>query len=74
MLELLEKKFRHSFFVKNFILDVWQGSEYASKHHCVKSVRICSFSGPYSVQMREITDQKNSEYRHSSRSAHSNLH
>ena len=31
-------------------------------NHCVKSVRIQSFSGPYSVQMRENTDQKNSEY------------
>ena len=30
--------------------------------HCVKSVRIRSFSGPYSVQMRENTDLKNSEY------------
>ena len=28
---------------------------------CVKSVHIQSFSGPYSVQMRENTDQKNSE-------------
>ena len=32
--------------------------------HCLKSVRIQSFSGPYSVQMRENTDQKNSEYGH----------
>ena len=47
--------------------------------HCVKSVRIRSFSGSYfpeiglktaqhSVQMRENTEQKNSEYRHFSRS------
>ena len=36
--------------------------------HCVKSVRIRSFSGPYSVRMREYTDQKNSEYEHFSRS------
>ena len=52
--------------------------------HCVKSARIWSFSGPYfphsdwirrdthispySVRMRENTDQKNSEYRHFSRS------
>ena len=28
--------------------------------HCVKSVRIRSFSGPYSVRMRESTDQSNS--------------
>ena len=46
--------------------------------HCVKNARICSFSGPYfsafglsmqskfpySVQMRKVTDQKNSEYGH----------
>ena len=36
--------------------------------HCVKSVRFWSFSGPYSIQMRENTDQKNSEYGYSSRS------
>ena len=55
--------------------------------HCVKSVRIWSYSGPhsafsrtlnefgeifgispYSVQMRENTDQNNSEYGHVSRS------
>ena len=33
-------------------------------HHCVKSVRIRSYSGPYSVRMRENTDQNNSEYGH----------
>ena len=38
--------------------------------HCVKSVRIRSFSGPYSVRMRENADQKNSEYGHFSRSGH----
>ena len=31
--------------------------------HCVKSVRIQSFCGPYSVQMLENTDQKNYELR-----------
>ena len=36
--------------------------------HCVKSVRIRSYSGPYSVQMRKNTDQNNSEYGHFSRS------
>ena len=36
--------------------------------HCVKSVHIRSFSGPYSVQIRENTDQKNSKYGDSSRS------
>ena len=30
--------------------------------HCVKRVRIRSYSGPYSVQMPENTDQNNSEY------------
>ena len=37
--------------------------------HCAKSVRIRSFSGPYSVPMRDNTDQKNSEYGHFSCSA-----
>ena len=37
--------------------------------HCVKSVRIRSYSGPYSVQMQENTDQNNSEYGHFSRRA-----
>ena len=49
--------------------------------HCVKNVHIRSYSGPYfpafglnterspySVQVREKTDQTNSEYRHFSRS------
>ena len=39
----------------------------AITEHCVKSVRIQSFSGPhfpYSVQMRENTEQKNSDYGH----------
>ena len=30
--------------------------------HCVKSVRIRSYSGPYSVRMWENTDKNNSEY------------
>ena len=30
--------------------------------HCVKNVRIQSYSGPYSVRMRENMDQNNSEY------------
>ena len=51
-------------------------------HHCVKSVRILSYSGlyfpafglntnisPYSDRMPENTDQNNSKYRHFSRSA-----
>ena len=32
--------------------------------HCVKSVRIRSYYGPYSVRMQENTDQNNSEYGH----------
>ena len=35
---------------------------------CVKSVRIRSDSGPYSVRIRENTDQNNSEYGHFLRS------
>ena len=31
-------------------------------NHYVKSVRIRSYPGPYSVRMRENTDQKNPEY------------
>ena len=48
--------------------------------HCVKSVRIRSYSGPhfpafglntqYSVRMRENADQNNSEYRHCLRSVY----
>ena len=30
--------------------------------HCLKIVRVRSFSGPYSVQMRENMDQKNSKH------------
>ena len=40
--------------------------------HCVKNVRVRSFSGPYSVEMWENTDQKNSEYGHFSGIACSN--
>ena len=36
-------------------------------YHCVKSICIQSFSVPYSVQMRETANQKNSEYGHLSR-------
>ena len=41
---------------------------YFSPKNYVKSVHIRHFSGPYSVQMRQNTDQKNSEYGHFSRS------
>ena len=43
-----------------------------SKQHCVKSVRVRSIS-PYSVRMRENTDQSNTEYGHFSRSAGSDM-
>ena len=39
-------------------------------NHCVKSVRIRSFSGPYFPAFGLHTDQKNSEYRHFSHSEH----
>ena len=55
-----------------------QNSFSVYNYHCVKSDRICSFSGAYflripsySVRMRENTDQKNSEYGHFSRSVYS---
>ena len=41
---------------------------FLSNTPCVKSVLIRSYSGLYSVQMRENTDQNNSEYGHYSRS------
>ena len=37
--------------------------------HCVKSVRIRSYSGPYFPPFRLNTDQNNSEYGHFLRSA-----
>ena len=46
--------------------------DYVNWHHyaryCVKSVRIRSYSCPYSVRMRENADKNNSEYEHFSRS------
>ena len=35
-----------------------------NNNHCIKSVCILSYSGPYSVRMRENTDQKNFESGH----------
>ena len=55
---------------------------YFDQYHCVKSVPIRSYSGPYfpafglntySVQMRENADQNNSKYGHFLRSACENL-
>ena len=40
---------------------------FVEANHCVKSFRIRSYSGPYSVRMRKNTDQNNSEYGHFSR-------
>ena len=40
-------------------------SIYFNNNHCVKIVRIRSYSGPYSVQMQENKDLNNSEYGHS---------
>ena len=40
----------------------WYGGENEIICWHVKSACIRRFSGPYSVQMRENTDQKNSEY------------
>ena len=61
------------FFYKLLELHLRQNVFFLAGHHCVKSVRIRSFSGPfffafglnaYSVRMRENTDQKNSKYGH----------
>ena len=37
-------------------------SKRLSNYHCVKSVRIQSYSGPHSVRIKENTDQNNSNY------------
>ena len=41
----------------------WKARQFLQTH-CVKSISIQSYSGPYSVQMRENTDQNNSAHRH----------
>ena len=38
--------------------------------HCVKSVRIRSYSGPYLVQMRDNAQQNKAKYGHLSRSVY----
>ena len=43
-------------------------TDFVDVNHCVKAVRIRSYSGPYSVRMRENKDQNDSEYGHFSRS------
>ena len=40
----------------------WEHGRKSFINHYVKSVRIRSYPGPYSVRMRENTDQKNPEY------------
>ena len=48
-----------------FLISTAQKKIFSIKdNHCVESVRFRSSSGPYSVRMRENTDQKNSEYGH----------
>ena len=55
-----EKKEIHlNFKEKSLLLD----------HHCIKSVRIWSYPGPYSGRMRENTNQNNFEYGHFTSSA-----
>ena len=51
------------------VLNVYQHSVFLGQpqnanDHCVKSVRIWSFSGPYVPAFGLNTDQKNSEYGH----------
>ena len=68
----MSEVFKHLFFTKKSILDVWYGFEYTFECRYVKSVRIRSFSDPYfpifwlnkerygvSSQIWENTDQKN---------------
>ena len=61
-----------SFFLSLFIyLFIREKNLNNRKKHCVKNVRIRSYSGPNtdnSVRMRENTNQNNSEYGHFSRS------
>ena len=47
--------------------------KFLRKMNCVKSVRIRSYSGPYSVRMQENTDQNISEYGHLLRSDGNNF-
>ena len=57
----------HSLFKVTMLVQILITNFYSSVH-CVKSVHIRRLSGLYSVQMRENTDQKNSEYGHFSHS------
>ena len=69
----------HSF-CRNILVGIFFFKVNNGNTHCVKIVRIRSFSGPYfpafwlnTVQMRENTEQKNSEYRHFLRSDQNNV-
>ena len=68
--------FKHklSLFYCTFITSFKQLLKTRLKLHCVKSVCIWSFSGPYSVTMMENTDQKNTEYGHFPRYIRSNVY
>lgn len=68
--------FKHklSFFCCTFITSFKQLLKNLLKLHCVKSICIWSFSGPYSVTMMENTDQKNTEYGHFPRYIRSNVY
>ena len=62
------------FWTHIFTLEIFSQSSFfvaTSSHtlHCMKSVRIRSFAGLYSVQIWQNTDQKKSEYGHFSRIA-----
>ena len=54
--------------IGNKWVDCSEKVQISSNWHCVKSVRIMSYSGPYSVRMRDNADQNNSEYGHFLRS------
>ena len=59
--------FKAFIFISHF-LDIHKEQEKNDKKHCVKSVRIRSFSGPYFPAFGLNTDQNNSEYEHFLRS------
>ena len=50
------------------LFNILPKSSFSCCTHCVKNVRIRSYSGPFSVRMRENTDQNSSEYGHFLRS------
>ena len=54
--------FRLFHFFLNIFINHSEGS--SNRTHCVKIVRIWSYSGSYSVRMQERTNQNNSKYGH----------